>query len=78
MDGTHGFGFGVTGTELRTRIAALDICPNCAGTRRQWCLHTRSSVPCTVCAGGALASAARRDYAPVIPLRPAAVAVQAA
>jgi hypothetical protein len=50
--GTHGFGFGVTGAELRARIAARGLCPGCVGTGTQWCLHTRSRISCALCAGG--------------------------
>ena len=54
-DGTHGFGFGVTGAQLRALIAARGLCPGCAGTRRRWSLRTRASVACAVCSGGTLA-----------------------
>ena len=56
--GTHGFGFGVTGAELRALVAARGLCPGCVGTRRQWCLRARAGVPCAVCAGGAPATPA--------------------
>ena len=57
-DGTHGFGYGVTGALLRALLAARGLCPDCAGTGRRWCVHTRSSVGCSVCSGGTLATGA--------------------
>ena len=58
MSNTHGLGHGVSGAALRALIAAHDVCPGCVGTRRQWCLQTRSNVPCLVCTGGIVDSRA--------------------
>ena len=65
MDGTHGFGYGVTGAQLRTLVAARNLCLGCVGTGRQWCVHSRASVPCSLCCGGAIAPHATRAFAPV-------------
>lgn len=70
MDGKHGFGFGVSGHQLRTLIAARQLCSGCVGTGRQWCLHTRSSVACSLCAGGTLAAHASLVLAPVATFAP--------
>jgi hypothetical protein len=67
-DGTHGFGYGVTGAQLRALIAARGLCPGCAGTRRQWCLRTRSSAACVVCAGETLATHANGADGAVVAL----------
>ena len=52
MDGTHGFGYGITGAQLRARVAGGGRCSGCVGTGRQWCLATRTSVPCRACGVG--------------------------
>ena len=68
MSNTHGFGHGVSGGALRALLAEAGRCPGCAGTRRQWCLHTRASVPCARCAGGRLAPVARVGAAGLVSL----------
>ena len=68
MSDTHGFGHGVSGGALRALLAEAGRCPGCAGTRRQWCLHTRASVPCARCAGGRLAPVARVGAAGLVSL----------
>ena len=65
MSNTHGFGYGVSGAELRVLIAVHGVCPGCVGTGRQWCLHSRSNVPCSVCASGTLATQAHPAPAPL-------------
>jgi hypothetical protein len=69
MGGTHGFGFGVTGAELRARIAALAVCPDCVGTGRRWSLAARASVPCAGCASVPCAGCASAGCASAV--RPA-------
>ena len=68
MGDTHGFGHGVSGAGLRTLLAEAGLCPGCAGTRRQWCVHSRASVPCARCAGGRLAAVARIGTAGLVSL----------
>ena len=76
-DGMHGFGFGVTGAQLRALIAARGLCPGCAGNLRQWCVHTRSSIACSACSGGALTTHATGSVPAVVALAAVAPSVGA-